>query len=106
MSSSAPPCQPAVLNADNALRCGPRPACTLLTGTVRITMPACPRSSSTAAASATPHRPRYLASEQDIRKEHPEAELVSGSREERDVGHGEFPGGLSAEHVQRGPGSS
>jgi hypothetical protein len=47
---------------------------------------------------------RYLASEQDMKQRHPDAELVPGSREERDVGEGDFPDGLSAGHVQRGPG--
>jgi hypothetical protein len=39
-----------------------------------------------------------------MKQRHPDAELVPGSREERDVGEGDFPDGLSAGHVQRGPG--
>lgn len=44
---------------------------------------------------------RYLASEADIRKEHPDAEMVPGSEEVREVPDG---GAIAAGHVQRGPG--
>jgi hypothetical protein len=46
---------------------------------------------------------RYHATEESIRQAHHEAQPVPGSREERDVLEGDFPGGLSAGHVQRGP---
>jgi hypothetical protein len=42
---------------------------------------------------------RYLATAESILLEHPDAELVPGSEEVRDVPDG----GLSAEYVQRGP---
>jgi hypothetical protein len=42
---------------------------------------------------------RYLATEENIRQVHPDAELVPGSREERQV----TDGTLTAGHVQVGP---
>jgi hypothetical protein len=43
---------------------------------------------------------RYVCTAEDIVKEHPEAEMVPGSREERQVTEG---GALRAGHIQRGP---